>query len=544
MNRSRKHSRSIPPRLDDQPSVHQAKRKAFILGVVLVTVVLLALSVYNFTGVMVVEYEATMMGGRDVIARSAAESAIELAATRIMERDNDDTINLFNDPDSYRGFVISDADNERSKVYCSLVAFDETNSATGGIRFGLANENAKFNVNILLELDQLDEGVPEEEKLQLAYIAMSYIPNMTDEVVDAILDWLDSDEDRRPGGAESDDYESLAIPYSCKNGPMDHIDELLKIQGVTPQYFYGEDKNHNGILDTGEDVNGDGFLDPGWRAYLTATSRERNTTPEGDEKINLNMGQMTDLFDAVEEAIGTDAAKFVVGVRLAGTEFLEPLGGGFDPGNIDIDGQITREGIDLTVPPTYTINSIYDLLAVDTNPVKQFEGGEEVYSSPWSDDPASLLSEMPELEKLFTTTDDSYLEGRVNINQARREVLLAGLIVAELPESIADAIIAARPPVEMESASSNILARRNTAAWILAEGIVDLDQLRSVGPYITVGGDAYRFQAVGYFGDGGPTTRLEASIDATVYPPKVMEVRDLTDLGRGYAPSLLKGVEE
>lgn len=524
------------------PEQGQRKRSAFILGVVLITIVLLSLSVYNFTATMQVEHEATMMGGRDIIARTAAESAIELAATRIMERDSDDQINLFNDPDSFRGYAITESEIDRAAVYCSLIAFDETNSSSGGIRFGLANENAKFNVNMLLELDQLDEGLPEEEKLELAYIAMSYIPNMTDDVVDAILDWLDSDEERRPGGAESDDYEGLMIPYSCKNGPMESIDELLKIQGVTPGYFYGEDKNHNGILDAGEDANGDGFFDPGWRGYLTAVSRERNTTPEGDDKINLNMGQMTDLFDAVEEELGTDAAKFVVGVRLAGTEFLAPLADIDLSDSIDIDGQITREGIDLTVPPTYQIRSIYDLIAVETNPVKQFEGGEESYVSPWSDDPNSLLAEMPALEKLFTVSDDSFLEGRVNINQARREVLLAGLTVAELPESIADAIISERPAVEMESASSNILARRNTAAWILAEGIVDLQQLRDVGPYITVGGDMYRFQAVGYFGDGGPTTRLEAMIDATVYPPKLTEVRDLTDLGRGYAPSLLKGV--
>ncbi len=526
--------------------VHQPaapKRSAFILGVVLITVVLLSLSVYNYTDTMLVEQQATLMGGRDLIARTAAESAIELAATRIMEHDTDAEINLFNDPESFRGYLISDSENERTKVYCSLIAFDEANSISGGIRFGLSNQNAKFNINTLLDLEQLDDGVEEEEKQQLAYVAMSYLPNMNDDIVDAILDWLDSDEERRPGGAESNEYESLAIPYECKNGPMDSIEELLKVQGVTPEFFYGEDRNHNGIMDVGEDTNGDGFFDPGWQGYLTATSRERNTTPDGDDKINLNMGQMTDLFDAVEEQFGVDAAKFVVGVRIAGTEFLESAGG-LDAATLqpDIDGDITREGIDLTIPPLFQINSIYDLIGVDTNPVSLFDSGTAVYSSPWAEDANSLLSQLPELEQYFTTTDDSFLEGRVNINQARREVLLAGLAIAEIPENVADAIIAARPAIELESLSSDILAQRNTAAWILAEGIVDLQQLRDAGPYITVGGDAYSFQAVGYFGDGGPTTRLEAMIDATVFPPKVIQIRDLTDLGRGYSPSLLKPI--
>ncbi len=511
-------------------------RRGFVLAVVVVTVVLLTLAAYNYSGTMLVEHQAAAMGGRDVIARTAAESAIELAATRIMEHGTDDTINLYNDPDVFRGRLLQDSPVPRAVVRCTVVAFDETNSDTGNIRFGLANENSKFNINKLLEIDQSEEDLPEEERLGLAYITMSNIPNMSDDIVDAILDWLDSDEDRRPSGAEGNDYAALAVPYECRNGPMEALDELLKIQGVTPDLYYGEDANHNGLMDEGEDVNGDGLFALGWQSYLTVDSLESNTTPDGQQKINLNGGEMTELFDSVEEQFGIEAAQFIVGFRLAGAEGVLPI-----PGGQPVAGQISREGINLTIVPTFSFQSIYDLIERDTLDVQMVDGTTEIYTSPWPAGANTLLNIFPDIERAFTTTDDAAIEGRVNINQARREVLLA---IPGMTEIIAGSIIAVRPSVDLGSASSNILARRNTAAWILAEGIVELEELRAFGPYITVGGDVYRFQAIGHFDEGGPTTRLEATVDATVYPPIIKSVRDLTSVGRGYHPSLLKSQTE
>lgn len=512
-----------------------SSRGGFVLAVVTVTVLLLSLAAYNYSGTMLVEYQAAAMGGRDLIARTAAESAIQFAATRIMEHDLDETINLYNDPDVFQGLMIQQGSVPRGTVRCSILTFDETNTDTGNVRFGLGNENAKFNINTLLALDQSEEDLPEEERIGLAYNAMSYIPNMTDDIVDAILDWQDSDEDRRPGGAEGNDYATLAVPYECRNGDLESIEELLKIQGVTPNLFYGEDTNHNGIMDESEDVNADGYFELGWQAYLTVSSLERNTTGDGEEKINLNGNEMTELFDDIEEEFGTDAAKYVVGFRLAGAEGQVEIQGELG----DVTGLISREGIDLTKVPKYPLNSIYDLIDRDTFEVAMVDGTTEIFTSPWPNDTNTLLNVFPDLEMAFTTTDDAAISGRVNVNEARREVLLAALSVAGLSEVTADSIFSARPPVELGSASSNILARRNTAAWIVAEGIVELEDLRALGPYITTGGDVYRFQAVGHFDEGGPTTRLEATIDNTSYPPLIKSVRDLTSVGRGYHPSKL-----
>lgn len=511
-------------------------RRAFVLAVVTITIVLLALAAYNYSGTMLVEHSATMMGGRDVVARTAAESGIEMAATRVMERDLDDTVDLYSN-DSFRAQILVESELPRTQVRYSIVTPDETNSGTGSIRFGLATENSKFNINRLLELDEMEEALPEEERIGVPYLVMANIPGMTDPVVDAILDWLDSNDERRTDGAESQDYELLNIPYPCKDGPMDSIEELLKVQGVTPGLFYGEDRNQNGLLDPGEDVNEDGVLTLGWRHYLTASSRERNTTPDGEDKINLNMGEMTELYDAVEELYGEEAASFIVAFRLAGTEYVEQ---GQPSTQSGIQDQISRNDIDLTVVPTYQFRSLYDLIGGETFPTKMITGTDQAFTSPWTEDANTLLNVFPDLEKNLSVTDDAAIEGRVNINEARLEVLQAILSISDtISMTVAEQIVNARPPTDVTGASSSIMARRLTAAWILAEGIVDLETLRQMGPYITTRGDVYRFTSVGHFDDGGPTTRLEAMIDATEYPPAIITVRDLTRLGPGYHPALL-----
>ena len=532
---------SVTKRPSLRPLPSTTGPRGFVLAVVTITIVLLTVAAYNYSGTMLAEHEVAVMGGRDLLARTAAESAIEYAATRILERDSDTTINLYNDPDVFRGRLLADSTVDRGRVRWTIVAIDETNTTTGNIRFGLANESAKFNINKMLELDEYEQSLPEEEQLGLVEMATTNIPNMTEEVIDGILDWLDSDDERRPFGAESSDYEALAIPYECKNGPMESIEELLKIQGVTPDLFYGEDANNNGLLDPNENDgdktlpldNADGILDLGWKDYLTATSRERNTNAVGDPKININMGEMTELFDAIEELYGEDAASFIVAYRLGGTDYAQQ---GIPSTDSGITDKISRNDIDLTVIPTYQFTSLYELIGGETNPVKMLSGTNQSFLSPWTEDGNTLLNIFPDLEQSLTINDDAFIEGRVNINQARREVLMA---IPGIPDDLPDGIISSRPPVSMESASSTIMARRNTAAWILSEGLVDLATLRDLGPYITTGGDIYRFQTIGHFDEGGPTTRMEAMIDATIYPPKISFVRDLTTLGRGYHPSML-----
>jgi general secretion pathway protein K len=61
------------------------------------------------------------------------------------------------------------------------------------------------------------------------------------EIIDALIDWMDSGDGdgEEEYGAEDSYYQSLEPPYSCKNGPVESIAELLLVKGITPELLYG-----------------------------------------------------------------------------------------------------------------------------------------------------------------------------------------------------------------------------------------------------------------------------------------------------------------
>ena len=59
------------------------------------------------------------------------------------------------------------------------------------------------------------------------------------ELVDCIIDWMDSDDIARAAGMEEDDYQELNPPRHVKNAKLDSPEELLLVYGMTPEMFYG-----------------------------------------------------------------------------------------------------------------------------------------------------------------------------------------------------------------------------------------------------------------------------------------------------------------
>jgi len=91
----------------------------------------------------------------------------------------------------------------------------------------------KFNINRAAE-DSMGR-FPLEKTFNLMEVNTGLMPYL----VDAIKDWRDTDERRRLNGAESDTYETKIPPYSAKNGPIDDLRELLLIEGMTPEIYWG-----------------------------------------------------------------------------------------------------------------------------------------------------------------------------------------------------------------------------------------------------------------------------------------------------------------
>jgi len=60
------------------------------------------------------------------------------------------------------------------------------------------------------------------------------LENTQDELADTLLDWIDKDDNRRPEGAEEDEYLSREIPYLTANHYLASISELRTIKGFNP----------------------------------------------------------------------------------------------------------------------------------------------------------------------------------------------------------------------------------------------------------------------------------------------------------------------
>ena len=122
----------------------------------------------------------------------------------------------------------------------------------GGIdvSFILEDENGKLDLNKSSEpqIREVVRGILMDEELEAA-----------DTIVDGILDWKDTDKLVRLNGAEDDVYQDRSPPYFPANGPFHILEELLLVNGVGQQVFFGpiewsSDEGQDGDDDEDNDV--------------------------------------------------------------------------------------------------------------------------------------------------------------------------------------------------------------------------------------------------------------------------------------------------
>ena len=159
--------------------------------------------------------------------------------------------------------------------------------------FGLVEESSKLNINSAT-LDQL---------LRL--------PTMTEDVAAAIIDWRDEDSNVSNFGAETEYYQSLATPYTCKNAPFETVEELLLVRDVTRELLYGNglaaplgDASSMGA--TGSMLFDDTAIVNGLYDLLTIHSVEPNTAADGTQRINIaDNNQRSALTQLLQQQLGS-----------------------------------------------------------------------------------------------------------------------------------------------------------------------------------------------------------------------------------------------
>jgi type II secretory pathway component PulK len=554
------------------------QRRAVVLLLVLVVVVVLTLAAYRYSESMTAEYKAADSANRAIQVQALADSGIYYTAA------------LLSNPATFAGVLNSSPLNNRQALWnilvqpdnhprfrgrFSIIALpgpDEPAGSSSAHRYGVTDEASKINLNAFMVID------PSGKALRDRLMAL---PNMTEEIADAIVDWLDANNKPRKHGAEEEYYQSMNPPYHCKNGPLDSLEELLLVRGVTPELLFGNDRNRNGVLDPDEN-DGSGFFDRGWSAYLTIYSREQDIDSQLNTRIYVNGKDVKALYDKLISAVGLDLAYYIAAYRLYGpainpaqqlklhltlidtelkgsiklaadsSESKEskststpkaPAATPSKSGQSSSSAGATkkpsstssaepsqpkkadhgeRDDLDFSQKPAKSIDSLYELIGTSVN-IPNKEKGMTHYDCPLNDE-GTLRQLLPLLLDRATTRSDTEIPARININTAPLAVLAA---LPGLSETDVQSILEHRPDPLATQPPDAIF---QTPAWLITEANFSPKAMMQLDKFITTRSQTYRVQAIGYFDRDGPSARVEAVIDTNCGRPRIVYRRDLTEL--------------
>jgi len=152
----------------------------------------------------------------------------------------------------------------------------------------VSDHPGKININLLVDENGKYDDV--QKGLLTRFLnspKFDLDPEETDNIVDAIKDWIDADDDVTRFGAESTYYQGLEKPYSCENAPVKFLEDLLLVKGITKEIFYGTREK------------------PGISEYLT---------PYGEDgKVNINTSDplvLRALSDEIDEEMAEDMVTY------------------------------------------------------------------------------------------------------------------------------------------------------------------------------------------------------------------------------------------
>jgi DNA uptake protein ComE-like DNA-binding protein len=322
-------------------------------------------------------------------------------------------------------------------------------------------QNCWFTVRVVDEASKLNINTVTKGQL-LA------LPEMLEEIADAIIDWRDEDDTPSTGGVEGGYYENLQYGYQARNGPFRTIRELLLVKDVTEQLFFGEDTNLNDQLDYNEQDgeeslpydDGDSELDKGWIAYLTCYSYDNNKDAEGNQKTNINEGDASQLSRSL--GISNSQAESIVENR-----------------------------------PSNGYQSIGDLIGTGSNSILDVQTFSKIADK-------------------ITTDSSSKQPGKVNVNTASEIVLTALMGGGDSAEQTAENIIAYR---------ETLLYGMESIGELLDVPSMTVNTFKNIAGLITTRSDVYSIRCVATADRNGPSgakLETEAVVDRVSSPCKIL----------------------
>jgi type II secretory pathway component PulK len=317
--------------------------------------------------------------------------------------------------------------------------------------FGLVDESAKLNVNAAT-FDQVEK-----------------LPGMTYTAASSIMDWIDEDSNMERDGAEDEYYMRLPQPYQTKNGPLETVEELLMVRGITPIMLYGDGTapplgQYNGarVFSTNS-VLSDPQIARGLYDLLTIYSVEPNTAADGSPRVNIsniNRQARNQLQTLLRQKLSQSRADQIV-QAVRGQQF----------------GDVFAFYARSTMTPDE-----FDTIA----------------------------------DNLTTVAANQSLRGRVNVNTAPASVLAC---LGSLDSTDADKLVSARPTPT---------SGQTSIAWV-AEALGA--KAIGIGNQITTRNFQYSADIVAASGNGRAFKRVKIVVDTRTGTPTIIYRRDITDKG-------------
>ncbi len=540
-------------RADAQPLADKSRR-GVVLIVVLVLVMMVALAGFGFLSAMSTEYEAARLNGSVRQAQqtlASAESTL-LWFGALSERERKFLGGSHHNPALFRGHLVEPlaelGQGNSSTAFASnplmeqpmstdpafvddrwrfsVVSLDQTPEQNSVLRFGLQNESSKLNLNVLMRWEQASPGAGRMSFMQL--------PGMTEAIADALLDWLDADDQTREFGAETEYYQTLDRPYRAANAVPQQLSELLFVKGVTRPLLMGRSATGDPSTQSTEaqspqsqfrsiDANGDlssnpvGATGTSWVQHLTLHSAERNRNSHGQPRISLNATGLAELEQQLTAVLPENLARYILLARVYG---------------LTLSAEAQR-GVESSAAPyassmvaAFPVASLADLI----NSTVQVSSttGLIVVQSPLQSSSPDFATLAAGLFDMTTVNPESVVSGRVNLQTAAETVLRT---IPGLTPEVVTQIITQRATLDPIEAG--------TVAWLLSRNVLDPTTFRRVFPELTMGGDVFQSDVIVHRAIGGPMLRRNLILDAASTPPRRLYWAELTDSQLPYSQELL-----
>ncbi len=155
-----------------------------------------------------------------------AKAGIEKAISEVIS-DADGKMDGFNDSWANNEELFKDKPFGEGFVTISYQLQVESGEDESMTIYGVMDESSKININ----------SAPVEVLSTLMERVGEATVDESTNIAGAIQDWRDADIVVTLGGAENKYYQGLDIPYECKDGRFQVLEELLLVKGMRPKIF-------------------------------------------------------------------------------------------------------------------------------------------------------------------------------------------------------------------------------------------------------------------------------------------------------------------